>query len=48
MKRINCFIPFQDADQVRVTVENLKAQNEVNRIYLVKSDDAPVPHPEKG
>ena len=49
MKRINCFIPFQDADQVRVTVENLKAQNEVNRIYLVKSDEAAVPEfPECG
>ncbi len=42
MKRINCFIPFRDADQVRVTVENLRAQNEVNRIYLVKSDETPV------
>ena len=49
MKRINCFIPFQDADQVRVTVENLKAQDEVNRIYLVKSDETPVPEfPECG
>ena len=49
MKRINCFIPFQDADQVRVTVENLKAQDEVNRIYLVKNDETPVPEfPECG
>ena len=49
MKRINCFIPFQDADQVRVTVENLRAQDEVNRIYLVKNDETPVPEfPECG
>ena len=43
MKRINCFIPFQNAEQVRDTVVNLRAQSEVNRIYLVKADASPVP-----
>jgi len=39
MKNINCFIPFQDEAQVRQTVENLKAQELVNKIYLLNSDN---------
>lgn len=39
-KNINCFIPFQDENQVKVTVENLKKQEEVNKIYLLRTDEA--------
>ena len=34
MKKINCFIPFQDETQVKTTVDNLKAQKHVDKIYL--------------
>lgn len=37
MKRIDCFIPFESDAQVKATVENLKAQNEVANIELVDS-----------
>ena len=37
MKRIDCFIPFESDTQVKATVENLKAQNEVANIELVDS-----------
>jgi len=33
--RINCFIPFQSVEQVKSTVENLKATNLVHKIYLL-------------
>lgn len=32
---INCFIPFQSADQVKETIANLKASHLVNKIYLL-------------
>ena len=35
MKKINCFIPFQDETQVKLTVENIKAQQLVDKIYLL-------------
>jgi hypothetical protein len=35
MKKINCFIPFQDETQVKTTVDNLKAQKLVDKIYLL-------------
>lgn len=42
MKNINCFIPFQDEQQVAQTVANLKAQELVNKIYLLSvAEDAP-------
>lgn len=40
MKRINCFIPFQSAGQVNVTVRNLKKENEVNKIFLLKTEES--------
>lgn len=40
MKRINCFIPFQDAAQVKVTVENLRKEAEVSKIYLLRTEGA--------
>ena len=35
MKRIDCFIPFESDAQVKATVENLKAQQEVAGIEMV-------------
>ena len=35
MKRINCFIPFQDAAQVAHTVKGLKESDLVSKIYLL-------------
>ena len=40
MKRINCFIPFQDAAQVKTTIANLKKEEEVAKIYLLKAEGA--------
>lgn len=37
-KNINCFIPFQDEEQVRLTVENLSKQELVNEIHFLKGD----------
>lgn len=37
MKRIDCFIPFESDAQVKATLENLKAQNEVANIELIDS-----------
>ncbi len=39
-RKINCFIPFRDENQVKVTVENLKKNEEVNKIYLLRTEDA--------
>ncbi len=36
---INCFIPFQSADQVKETVDTLKASHLVNKIYLLTDND---------
>ncbi len=44
MKRIDCFIPYVDATQARATIEALRAEVEVNNIYLLSStpaDDVP-------
>lgn len=35
MKRINCFIPYTDAQQVAITIENLEQSPLVNNIYLL-------------
>lgn len=35
MKNINFFVPFQDEDQVKQTVANLKAEEPVNKIFLL-------------
>lgn len=36
---INCFIPSQSANQVKETVETLKASHLVNKIYLLTDND---------
>ena len=43
MGRINCFIPFVSPDQVAKTVEHLKNQELVNKIYLLATVDNPKP-----
>ena len=40
MGRINCFIPFANAAQVSKTVEGLKENDLVNKIYLLANDEA--------
>ncbi len=40
MGRINCFIPFANAAQVGQTVENLKNNELVNKIYLLANAEA--------
>lgn len=40
MKRIDCFVPFQDNDQVKVTVENLLKEEEVSKVYLLRTEGA--------
>lgn len=37
--QINCFIPFQSADQVKETVASLKESHLVNKIYLLTDND---------
>ncbi|MBQ0123159.1 MAG: glycosyltransferase family 2 protein [Bacteroidales bacterium] len=43
MKNVNFFIPFQDESQVSQTVANLKAQELVNKIYLLHAGENKVP-----
>ncbi|MBQ0024542.1 MAG: glycosyltransferase family 2 protein [Bacteroidales bacterium] len=43
MKNINFFIPFQDEAQVSQTIANLKAQELVNKIYLLHAGETPAP-----
>ena len=40
MKRINCFIPFFNENQVKSTVAGLKACELVDKIYLLAGADA--------
>lgn len=40
MGRINCFIPFAEAQQAQQTVENLKANELVSKIYLLAGPEA--------
>ena len=40
MARINCFIPFANAEQALPTIENLKANDLVNKIYLLANNDS--------
>lgn len=37
--RVNCFIPFQSAEQVKATIACLKAEKTVNKIYLLTEND---------
>lgn len=37
-KIINCFIPFEDKKQAEKTVKNLKANELVNKVYLIKAE----------
>lgn len=43
MKNINFFVPFQDEAQVAQTVANLKAQELVNKIYLLHVGETAAP-----
>ena len=43
MKRIDCFIPFASAEQAQATVEALRANPEVNNIYLLTAPDGEKP-----
>ena len=38
--KINCFIPFQDKDQVKETDRNLKSSELVSKIYLLAQTGA--------
>ena len=40
MARINCFIPFANAEQAKLTVQNLKAEELVSNIYLLATEDS--------
>jgi len=40
MGRINCFIPFANPEQVQQTVDNLKGNQLINKIYLLAGADA--------
>ena len=40
MGRINCFIPFANAEQAKATIEGLKANELVNKIYLLANAEA--------
>lgn len=40
MKRIDCFVPFQDENQVKVTVEGLLREAEVSKVYLLRTEGA--------
>jgi len=39
MGRINCFIPFANAEQASQTIQNLKEQELVNKIYLLATEE---------
>jgi len=39
MGRINCFIPFANAEQAAQTIQNLREQELVNKIYLLATED---------
>jgi hypothetical protein len=43
MGRINCFIPFVSAEQAAQTIEHLKNEELVNKIYLLATVDDPKP-----
>ena len=43
MGRINCFIPFVSAEQAAQTIEHLKNEELVNKIYLLATVDKPKP-----
>ena len=40
MTKINCFIPFASAEQAQATVDGLKSNPLVNKIFLLAGDDA--------
>ena len=40
MGRINCFIPFANAEQVNKTIEGLKNNELINKIYLLATPEA--------
>ena len=40
MAKINCFIPFAEAEQAKATIEGLKANENVNKIFLLANADA--------
>ncbi|MCQ2290742.1 MAG: glycosyltransferase [Bacteroidales bacterium] len=40
MAKINCFIPFANAEQAKATIEGLKANENVSKIYLLANAEA--------
>ncbi len=40
MSKINCFIPFVSPEQVQATIENLKGQELIGKIYLLATPEA--------
>ncbi len=40
MARINCFIPFAQPEQAKATIDGLKANENINKIYLLANADA--------
>lgn len=40
MTKINCFIPFANAEQAKATVDGLKANPLVNKIFLLANEEA--------
>ena len=40
MAKINCFIPFAEVEQAKATIESLKANENVNKIYLLANAEA--------
>jgi hypothetical protein len=40
MKKIDCFIPYASAKQVKITLENLRESPLVSNIYLLTNDDS--------
>ena len=43
MGRINCFIPFANAEQAAQTIQNLKGEELVNKIYLLATEENAAP-----
>ena len=42
MTKINCFIPFASAEQAQATVDGLKSNPLVNKIFLLAGDEEEV------
>jgi len=40
IKKINCFIAFKDAEQAQLTIQNLRASQLVDKIYLITTESS--------